>query len=128
MTSSRISGDDIALEYMTYADAGDGSAVVTPNIVILKSSVGVLQPRDIERLEKAGIIVRNGITVVIPQCPEQQPDRIIYGSISYRVVNWAFDFDYTLGSENYGTVIATCDEMPIQGATYTPQGSGGSSI
>jgi hypothetical protein len=125
LVASRISGDDIALEYAVETDSGDGSAVVIPYIVPLKASVGALQPKDIERLEKAGIIVKNGVTIVIPECPEEQPDRISHDSKIYRVVNWTFNFSYTLGSEDYGTVIATCDEMTIQEAEdETPGGSG----
>jgi hypothetical protein len=125
LTANRISGDDIALEYAVETDSGDGSAVVTPHIVLLKGSVGALQPKDIERLEKAGVIIKNGVTIVISECPEEQPDRITFDSTIYRVVNWSFDFSYTLGSEDYGTVIATCDEMTVQGADdETPGGSG----
>ena len=123
LIASRIAGEDIALEYSTYVDSGDGSAVVTPYIFLLKGSVGALQPHDIERLEKAGIIVKNGVTIVIKECPEEQPDKITHAGKNYRVLNWSYNFDYVLGSGNYGTVIATCDEMTIQGATYSPSGS-----
>jgi hypothetical protein len=123
--ANRISGDDIALEYAVETDSGDGSAVVTPYIVVLKGSVGALQPKDIERLEKAGIIVKNGVTIVIPECPKEQPDRITHDNTVYRVINWTFDFSYSLGSGDYGTVITTCDEMTIQEAEdETPGGSG----
>lgn len=125
LISNRISGDDIALEYAVETDSGDGSSVVTPYIVPLKASVGALQPKDIERLEKEGIIVKNGVTIVITECPEEQPDRISHGDKTYRVINWTFDFSYILGSGNYGTVITTCDEMTIQNAeAETPGGSG----
>lgn len=123
--ANRISGDDIALEYDVYTDSGDGSAVVTPHIVLLKGSVTALQPRDIERLEKAGIIVKNGVTIVIPECPREQPDRITHDDTSYRVVNWTFELAYILGSGDYGTVITTCDEIPIQNATASSPGGSG---
>jgi len=124
LTARRISGDDIALEYITEIDSGDGSAVVATNIVLLKGSVVALQPRDVERLERAGIIVKNGVTIVISECPDEQPDRITYGDKTYRVVNWTFEYSHTLGSGYYGTVVATCDEIPIQGAVESPGGSG----
>jgi hypothetical protein len=124
--ANRISGDNIALEYDVYTDSGDGSAIVIPHIELLKGSVTALQPRDIERLEKAGIVVKNGVTIVIPECPKEQPDRIAYDDTNYRVVNWTFEYSYTLGSGDYGTVITTCDEMPIQNAEDA--NPGGSSL
>ena len=75
-------------------------------------------------LERAGIIVRNGVTIVMQDCPEEQPDRITCGDKTYRVANWTFDFEYYLGSASYGVVVATCDDMTIQNAVAESGGSG----
>jgi hypothetical protein len=124
LTASRIADKEITLEYSTYTDSDDGSAIVETTSIQLKASVASLQPKDIERLEIAGIICKNGVTIVIPECVNEQPEKIIYNDKNYRVVNWSFDFDYVLGSQKYGTVIATCDLITIPNASILPGGSG----
>ena len=125
LTARRISDNGITLEYVIETDAGDGSSDVIVNVIPLNGSVNALQPKDIERLERAGIFVKNGISIVISECPEEQPDRIIYNNKIYRVINWTFEYSYTFLETNYGTVVTTCDEMTIQNATFeAPSGSG----
>jgi hypothetical protein len=111
LIAGRISSEVVELNYPTFADSGDGSAIVTPNIIIKMASVGVLQARDIERLEKAGIIVRAGVTIVIPSAPEGQPDTITWHNKKYRVVAWV-----TVKENDNLTVVATCDEKTIEAA------------
>lgn len=112
LTANRISSEAVALNYPTYEDAGDGSLTVTPVYTITPASVGALQPNEIERLEKAGIIITGGITIVIPSAPsEDEPDSITYNGINYRVINWS-----PVNENGNITVVTTCDEMPIAGA------------
>lgn len=125
MVARRLASDDIALEYVTETDSGDGSAELVTNIVLLKGSVLPLQAKDIARLEKAGIITKNGVTIVISECPEEQPDRIVHNDKLYRVLNWTFDYSYTLGSGRYGSVITTCDEITIGNAEIIESGGSG---
>ena len=111
MAANRISSETVTLNYPTFTDSGDGSAVVTPVYLISPASVGALQAKDIERLEKSGIIIKNGVTIVIPSAPDGQPDSITHEGKTYRVVDWS-----TVKENENNTVIATCDEEPIQGA------------
>ena len=125
MASDRIASELVTLRYAHETDTyGDGSVVINYTDLLCSASVGILQPKDIERLEKAGIIIRNGVTIVITQAPENRPDTVIYEEKQYRIVQWSFDKEYASPSFDpydlyatwYGTVIATCDEVPIQGA------------
>ena len=111
LTANRISSETVTLNYPTYADSGDGSAVVTNVYLISPASVGALQPNDIQRLEKAGIIITGGVTIVIPSAPDGQPDSITHQGKVYRVVDWS-----PVKENGNNTVIATCDEEPIIGA------------
>ena len=111
LTANRASSETVTLNYPTFTEADDGSAVVTPTTLTCAASVGALQEKDIERLEKAGIIVKNGVTIVIPCAPSGQPDTITHHNKNYRVVNWSEK------NENGNlTVVATCDEITIPGA------------
>jgi hypothetical protein len=111
LTANRISSETVTLNYPTFDDsAGDGSAVVTPHLLPYAASVGALQPNDIERLEKAGIIITGGVTIVIPKAPPGQPDSITHQGKVYRVVDWS-----PVKENGNNTVVATCDEMPIAG-------------
>jgi len=112
LTANRISTEFVSIIYLEYDEYGDGSAVVTDDIIQVPASVGILQAKDIERLEKGGIIIRNGITIVIPDAREEQPDTVIYYDKSYRVVEWIAKRE---DNHNF-TVVATCDEIPITGA------------
>jgi hypothetical protein len=112
LTANRIASETVTLNYSTYEDSGDGSAVVTPVETECAASVGALQAWDIERLEKAGIIIRSGVTIVIPEAPDTQPDTITHGSRNYRVVNWSGKHE----NETY-TVVATCEEITIAGVS-----------
>jgi hypothetical protein len=111
LTISRASSESITLRYTNSTEQIDGTATVVNTDIPCKASVGILQERDIERLEKAGIIVQNGVTIAIPTAREQQPDTIIHGTKKYRVINWAA----TQENGNV-SVVATCDEITIPGA------------
>jgi hypothetical protein len=108
---NRASSEFVTLIYTAYTDADDGSAIITNTSVQSPASVGILQAKDIERLEKAGIKVRNGVTIAIPRAQETPPDTIVNGDKTYRVVDWA-----TANENGNISVIATCDEMTIFGA------------
>lgn len=111
LTANRASSETVTLNYPTFVDSGDGSAVVTPVTLTCAASVGVLQAKDIERLERAGIMVKVGVTVVIPCAPAGTPDTITHGIKKYRVINWVEE------NENGNlTVVATCEEITIPGA------------
>lgn len=125
LSTNRITSEIILLRYVHETDTyGDGAVIINYTELLCQASVGILQPRDIERLEKGGIIIRSGVTIAIRQSPEKRPDTITYDGKAYRVVAWAFDkeyesasFDaYDVDATNYGSVIATCDEITITGA------------
>lgn len=105
----RIASETIYLNYPVSVDSGDGSAVVTPTALLAKGSVTDLNTNDIERLEKAGIIIKKGVTIVIESAPYSgEPDTITWDGKYYRVVNWA-----TAEENDNITVIATCEEISI---------------
>lgn len=110
--ATRISSEIITLEYYDEYDDGDGSATPVETKVVSGASVGALQAHDIQRLELAGIIIKNGVTIVIPLSVADIPDTIIhnvdeYTNIKYRVVNW---------SRAHGITVMTCDLIPIGAA------------
>lgn len=110
--ASRIKSETVYLNYPTFIDSGDGSAVVTATSTACKASVNDLNSNDIQRLEKAGIIIKQGVTVVIHSAPYSiEPHDIIYNGKYYKPVNWA------VAEENDNiTVIATCEEISIPAA------------
>lgn len=110
LMSNRIASEVVTLVYSAFTDSEDGSAVINNTYIISSASVAALQPNDIQRLEKAGIIVTGGVTMVFPEVTTAQPEYIIHGTKTYRVINWA-----TMTEEDNTGVIATCDEMPIAG-------------
>lgn len=111
--ASRIASEPVYLNYPTFVDSGDGSAVVTPSSVACQASVNDLNSNDIQRLEKAGIIIKTGVTIVIASAPDSaEPEGITYNGKNYRPVNWA------VAEENENiTVIATCEEISIPAAS-----------
>jgi len=114
LTSNRAASETVTLKYVSYEDSGDGSAVVTPEEIECAASVGELQAKDIERLEKAGITVKSGITITIPDAPDgEQPDTITHDSKDYRVLNWSVRKE----NDCY-TVVTTCDEITISGVEF----------
>jgi hypothetical protein len=121
LTTSRISSENITLEYIGFDEYDDGTGIPTYSSIEKKGSVGILQPRDIERLEKAGIEVRAGVTIVVKEALSIPPDRIKHDGKYYRIVAWSFDHEFDEYDEydeyaiRYGTLIAHCDEMPIAG-------------
>ena len=107
--ASRIKTDTVYLNYPSYSDSGDGSAVVTTTSTPCAASVNDLNSNDIQRLEKAGIIIKQGVTIVIASAPYSiEPHDIVYNGKYYKPVNWA------VAEENSNiTVIATCEEISI---------------
>lgn len=111
--SSRIKSETVYLDYPVFVDSLDGSAVVTATLTACQASVNDLNSNDIQRLEKAGIIIKQGVTIVIHSAPSaDEPEGITYGDKSYRPVNWAV----TVENENI-TVVTTCEEISIPAAT-----------
>ena len=111
--ASRIKSETVYLNYPTFVDSGDGSAVVTASATPCQASVNDLNSNDIQRLEKAGIIIKQGVTIVIHSAPyDYEPEGITYGDKSYRPVNWAV----TTENENI-TVVTTCEEISIPAAS-----------
>jgi hypothetical protein len=111
--AQRISSETVTLEYNDEYDNGDGSATPVYSEVVSGASVGALQSRDIQRLELAGIIVKNGVTIVLPFVPVLRPDYIThnydeYKNIRYRVVDWSVAHSIT---------VATCDLVSIGSAS-----------
>ena len=111
--ASRISSETVYLNYPTFVDSGDGSAVVTPTAVSCRASVTDLNSNDIERLLKAGIIIKKGVTIVIHSAPTtDEPEGIIWSGKNYRPANWAV----TQENDNI-TVVTNCEEISIPAAT-----------
>ena len=111
--ATRIASETVTLEYETSYDNGDGSATPVYSTVISGASVGALQAHDIERLELAGIVCKNGVTIVLPFSDKGRPDKIIhnvdeYTNVNYRVIDW---------SKAHGITVVTCDLITIGSAT-----------
>ena len=111
--SSRIKTDTVYLNYPVFVDSLDGSAVVTASSTPCQASVNDLNSNDIQRLEKAGIIIKQGVTIVLHSAPySHEPENIVYSGKNYRPVNWA------VTTENGNiTVVTTCEEVSIPAAT-----------
>ena len=111
--SSRIKSETVYLDYPVFVDSLDGSAVVTASSTPCQASVNDLNSNDIQRLEKAGIIIKQGVTIVLHSAPySHEPENIVYSGKNYRPVNWA------VTTENGNiTVVTTCEEVSIPAAT-----------
>ena len=111
--SSRIKTDTVYLNYPVFVDSLDGSAVVTASSTPCQASVNDLNSNDIQRLEKTGIIIKQGVTIVLHSAPySHEPENIVYSGKNYRPVNWA------VTTENGNiTVVTTCEEVSIPAAT-----------
>lgn len=111
--ASRIKSETVYLDYPVFVDSLDGSAVVTPSSTPCQASVNDLNSNDIQRLEKVGIIIKQGVTIVIHSAPyEYEPENITYSGKNYRPVNWS------VTTENGNiTVVTTCEEISIPAAT-----------
>lgn len=104
--ASRIASESVILTYEIGVPQADGSETITYKHVPCKASVAPLQAKDYERLEIGGIIVKDGVTIVIPFVTNR-PDSITYLESKYRVVNWAPDT---------GVTICTGDKITVEGA------------
>lgn len=116
LIANRIATETVGLVYPQSTESGDGSAVVTNTIKYAPASVGRLQPKDIQRIEKGGKKVRNGITVVLPDTENSEPDTITYNNVSYRIIEWDVETEDNDFDNFTNTIVATCDEIPIAGA------------
>lgn len=111
--ASRIKSETVYLNYPTFVDSGDGSAVVTASATPCQASVNDLNSNDIQRLLKAGIIIKKGVTIVIASAPTtDEPEDITWSGKNYRPVNWAV----TVENDNI-TVVANCEEISIPAAS-----------
>lgn len=81
--ASRISSETVILEYNDEYDNGDGSATPVYTEVVSGASVGALQPYDIQRLELAGITVKDGVTIVLPFSLKTIPNSILVVTDEY---------------------------------------------
>lgn len=114
MTTNRIADEDVTIVYKVKDPQDDGSSIVSDYPISVKGSVVPLPPKEIERLEVGGIVIRNGISIALAKAPALQPDYVLTAdSRKWRVVAWTFIEEYDSGTDPYGTVIATCDEVLI---------------
>jgi hypothetical protein len=121
MTAARISdvSCEVLFNHSTLQD--DGSSLNTVETIDTMASVVPLQPKEIQRLLDNGITVRNGVSIVVTNVPNRRPDQIIADSKSWRILDWTFVYAYTdvdeydEYEEEFGTIVATCDEMTIEG-------------
>jgi hypothetical protein len=81
--ATRIASETVTLEYNDEYDNGDGSATPLYTEVVSGASVGALQPYDIERLELAGIKVKNGVTIVLPFSLNTIPNSVLVMTDEY---------------------------------------------
>lgn len=110
--ASRISDQSVVLEYYSEDDNGDGSATSVFLQVVSHASVIPLQSTDIQRLELAGLYIKDGVTITFPATDSTAPDTVThnvdeYTAKKYRVVKTAND---------NGIMILTCDFMSLGAA------------
>ena len=106
---------NVIYNYLTPDD--DGSAAVTETVLTLKASIKPLQPIDIERLQKGGIEVQEGVSILISEALEERPERVEADGKKWRVLSWSFIPAYENESGMpIGTVVAQCDEIRVTAA------------
>jgi hypothetical protein len=121
MTAARISDVECEVLFNHSILQDDGSSLNTVETIYTMASVVPLQPKEIQRLLDNGITVRNGVSIVVTNVPNRRPDKIIADSKSWRILDWTFVYAYTDVDEydeieeEFGTIVATCDEMTIEG-------------
>jgi hypothetical protein len=117
LTAKRIATEVVGLVYPQSVEAGDGSATITNTTKYAQASVGRLQPKDIERIEKGGNKVKKGIMIVLPDTWKTEPDTVTYNDKSYRVVEWNVETEDNDFDNFSNTIVATCDEIQIAGVS-----------
>ncbi len=121
MTAARIADVECEVLFNHSTPQDDGSSLNAVETIDTQASVVPLQPKDIQRLLEGGITVRNGVSIVLKNVPNQRPDKIIAESKSWRILNWTFVYAYDDIDEydeyvtEFGTIVATCDEISIEG-------------
>ena len=112
MTTNRIAEEDCTLVYLTKALQDDGSHKVVPVPFETKGSVVPLPPKEIQRLQEGGVVIRNGVSIALTVAPSDRPDHITVGTQKWRILSWAFvkEFD-TVDMYPRGSVVAMCDEI-----------------
>lgn len=106
MAANRICTESVTLIYAEAVDNDDGSATVTDVSMLSMASVTALQHKDIQRLQFAGLKVKDGVTIVLP-FGTKQPDRIAHGVHEYRIVSYASD---------HGATVCMCDKISLAAA------------
>jgi len=122
MTTNRAADTDVDFVYNVLTALDDGSSTNDPIVENLKGSVTALQPKDIQRLQEGGTVVKNGITLLVSKARDLRPDKIIIDSQEWRIVNWSFVREYLednggSGFTSRGTAVAICDEILTGSAT-----------
>lgn len=106
LAANRICAEPVTLIYVREVDAGDGSADVTDVPVESLASVTALQPKDIQRLQFAGMEVKDGVTIVLP-FGTPRPDKIVHEEKTYRIIAYA---------DQHGATVCTCDKITVGAA------------
>lgn len=121
MTAARIADISCQVFYNHSTPQDDGSSLNAIETIDTMASVVPLRPQEILRLLEGGIIVRNGVSIVLTNVPNRRPDKIIADSKSWRILDWTFVYayddidEYDEYMEEFGTIVATCDEITIEG-------------
>lgn len=86
--TARISGDPVVLFYAIGVENDDGSEDISYEKLPALASVVPLTTADYKRLETGGIVVKDGVTIVLP-FGTKKPDKITHNTFTYRIVAWA---------------------------------------
>jgi len=117
MVARRLADTTCDVIYNTLTPDDDGSSAVTEIPLTLKASIKPLQPIDIERLQKGGIEIQEGVSIVISEARAERPDRIEADGKKWRILSWSFIPAYENESGMpIGTVVAQCDEIRVTAA------------
>lgn len=117
LAARRIADSTCDVIYNTLTPDDDGSSAVTEIPLTLKASIKPLQPIDIERLQKGGIEIQEGVSIVISEARAARPDRIEADGKKWRPRSWSFVSAYEDDSGNLiGTAAAVCDEIRVAAA------------
>jgi len=118
MVARRVADTTCDVTYNTLTPLDDGSCTVVPMTMTLQASIHALQPIDIQRLQTAGIEVRNGVSIVLSEALEERPEKIEARGKSWRILTWTFVSAYENESGNpVGTVVTVCDEIRVTAAS-----------
>ena len=120
--SHRIADTVVGVVYNHLTLDDDGSSAIVEETEYLYASIQALQPKEIQRLQEGGIVLKNGVSMLIADARNDRPDKILYYSKKWRIINWSFSFEFVQenggSGETYrGTVVATCDEIIVPGVS-----------